>query len=136
VRVRGAERDAAAIPIVVAHGKPSKAQVHQARTTVVCETRIARVAFVAAASTGNADGGAGAAASKLGSIAKRVADPVVRAAGAVVDKAKGAGAALGNPDQRLDDPFVLVILVLLVSALSGGLLLAAQVARAAGLFDR
>jgi hypothetical protein len=137
VRARGAERDAAAIPIVVAHGKPSKAQVQHARTTVVCDDAIANIVLVAAASTDDPEGGTGgAAAGKLGSIAKTVTDPIVRAAGTVVGKAKDAGATLGNADRRLDNPFVLVILVLLLSVLSGCLLLAAQLAREAGYLDR
>jgi hypothetical protein len=138
VRARGAQRDAAAIPIVVAHGETSKAQVRHARTTVVCDDSIANVVLVAATSTGGDGdrGTGGAAASRLGSITRTVTHPIVRAADAVIGKARDAGATLGNPDRRLDNPFVLVILVLLLSVLSGCLLLAAQFAREAGYFDR
>jgi hypothetical protein len=137
VRARGAERDAAAIPIVVAHGETSKAQLRQARTTVVCDDAVANVVLIAAASTGDSDEGTGGAvAGKLGSITRTVTHPIVRAADAVIGRASEAGAALRNADRRLDDPLVLVILVLLLSVLSGCLLLAAQLAREAGYFER
>jgi hypothetical protein len=137
VRARGAQRDAAAIPIVVAHGQTSKAQVRHARTTVVCDDSIANVVLVAATTAGDPGGGTGGAvAGKLRSITRTVTHPIVRAADAVIGTASEAGAALGNADRRLDDPLVLVILVLLLSVLSGCLLLAAQLAREAGYFDR
>jgi hypothetical protein len=111
--------------------------VRRARTTVVCDDAVANVVLIAAASTGDSDEGTGGAvAGKLGSITRTVTHPIVRAADAVIGRASEAGAALRNADRRLDDPLVLVILVLLLSVLSGCLLLAAQLAREAGYFER
>jgi hypothetical protein len=125
VRARGAERAAAAVPIVIARGEVSRVAVDAARNGKVCSESIAEVGFVSAAGiqndTESGDGG--------GRI-ERATDPIVRAAGAVAGAARGlldrATGPLGGEDDPFDDPFVLTIvgLFLVVICLLGTLLLA------------
>ncbi len=128
VRARGAERDAAAIPIVIARGKSTPAALRKARNGSTCTEPIADLGVV---STPGGDQ-PGSNGGRLEAVEK----PVVGIAGAVAGAAKtlldGVGdrvtkAIEGSP---FDDPFVLTIigLLLLVIAFLGTLLLA-QVVR-------
>jgi hypothetical protein len=136
VRARGAPRDAAAVPIVVARGRPNSAAVRKARTASACSKPIgdfgARVATPASGGStsddGHSDGGV------LGTITERVKGSVGSAAGALGRKARGvAERAKAATDDPLDDPFVLGIVgaIALVSALLGGMVLA-EVVRTTG----
>jgi hypothetical protein len=136
VRARGAERDAAAIPIVIARGTPSKAQVRKARTTVVCDEQVADLAVVAAPAPGATDENGGSGGSKLEGITKKVTDPVSRAAGLVVGNTRSLGESFVDPDDPLRDATVIAMLLLIVLASAAlGLLLITHAARSAGLFD-
>jgi hypothetical protein len=140
IRARGATRDAAAVPIVVARGKITKEQIHKARSTSACSGPVAQLASASTdpspvvARDGDNSGGGVAASIKRG-----VKAPCVEAAGAVSRAAKGlsdrvSGAA---PDDPLNDPFVITLLgfLALASALLGGLVLA-HLARVSGFRDR
>jgi hypothetical protein len=136
VRARGATRDAAAVPIVVARGKITNNQIQKARSASVCSGPIAQLASastdpsaVAAPDDGNGSGGGLGAAVKA---------PFEEAAGVVGSTVKGlsdrvADAATAGP---LSDPFVITLIgfLALASALLGGLVLA-HLARIAGFRD-
>jgi hypothetical protein len=127
VRARGAERAAAAVPIVIARGKASRVAVDTARNGRVCSESIGEVSFVSAAATRDdtESGGGGGRIDRA---------PIVGAAGAVAGAVAGAAkdllgratGSLGGEDQPLDDPYVLTIigLLLAVVCLLGTLLLA------------
>jgi hypothetical protein len=123
VRARGAERAAAAVPIVIARGKASRVAIDTARNGKVCSESIGEVSFVSAAATrDDAESGGGG-----GRIDRA---PIVGAAGAVAGAARDllgrATGPLGGEDAPLDDPYVLTIigLLLVVVCLLGTLLLA------------
>ena len=129
VRARGAERAAAAVPIVIARGEASRVAVDTARNGKVCSESTAEIGFTSAAGSHNdtesAAGGGGG-----GGRIDRATDPLVGAAGAVAGAAKDvlgrATGPLGVEDEPLEDPFVLTIigLFLVVICLLGTLLLA------------
>ena len=138
VRARGAQRDAAAIPIVVARGQASKAALRKARSGGPCSAKMENIGFVSAAGadgSGSEHGQGGSDGGRLASIAA----PITGAGGAV------AGAIGSIPDRvteamegkPLNDPFVLTVigLLLLVIASLGALLLA-QAVRALDEHDR
>jgi hypothetical protein len=139
IRARGATRDAAAVPIVVARGKITKEQIHKARSASVCSGPVAQLAStstdptaVAARDDDNSGGGVASA------VKKGVKAPF-EAAGAVARSAKGLSDRLAKaaPDDPFNDPFVMTVLGLLAlaSALLGGLVLA-HLARVTGFRDR
>jgi hypothetical protein len=123
VRARGAERAAAAVPIVIARGKASRVAMDTARNGKVCSESIGEVSLVSAAATRDdtESGGGGGRIDRA---------PIVGVAGAVADAARDllgrATGPLGGEDQPLDDPYVLTIigLLLAVVCLLGTLLLA------------
>jgi hypothetical protein len=128
VRARGAERAAAAVPIVIARGEASPVAVDAARNGTVCSESIAEIGFASAAGAHTdteSVGGSGGS----GRI-DRATDPIAGAAGAVAGVARDvlgrATGPLGVEDEPLDDPFVLTIvgLFLVVICLLGTLLLA------------
>jgi hypothetical protein len=134
IRARGAKRDAAAVPIVIARGKTSKEALRKARNGSTCAEPIAAVGSVSSPRAGSDQQG-----SSIG-VLDPVKEPVVDLVGAVTGSVSGnarallngvtdrvAGAVAGTP---LDDPFVLTIIgfLLLVIAFLGTLLLA-QVVR-------
>ncbi len=136
VRARGAERAAAAVPIVIARGQASRAALDTARTGSTCSEQIAEIGFVSA--VGHDDTQSGSGGGRIG----RPADPVVGAAGALVGAAgavAGAGrdllgeatGALGVEDRPLGDPFVLTLIgVLLIVICLLATMLLAQIVRA------
>jgi hypothetical protein len=140
IRARGATRDAASVPIVVARGKITKDQIRKARSASVCGGPVAQLASastdpsaVAARDDDNSGGGV------VSSIERRVKAPFVEAAGAVARSAKGVSDRLSSaaPDDPLKDPFIITLLgvLALASALLGGLVLA-HIARVTGFRDR
>jgi hypothetical protein len=125
VRARGAERAAAAVPIVIARGEASRVAVDTARNGKACSESIAEIGFVSAAGTqDDTESGGG------GGRIDRATDPIVGAAGAVAGAARDllgrATGPLRGEDDPFDDPYVLTIvgLFLLVICLLGTLLLA------------
>ena len=133
VRARGAERDAAAIPIVIVRGKTSPAALRKARNGSTCTEPIADLGLVSAPGVG--DDQQGSTGGRLDSVKK----PIVGVVGGVAATTKTlldgvtdrvTGAIEESP---FDDPFVLTIigLLLLVIATLGTLLLA-QVIRSLG----
>jgi hypothetical protein len=125
VRARGAERAAAAVPIVIARGEASRVAVDTARNAKVCSESVEEIGFVSAAGTpDDTEGGGG------GGRIDRATDPIVGAAGAVAGAARDllgrATGPLRGEDDPFDDPYVLTIvgLFLLVICLLGTLLLA------------
>ncbi len=136
VRARGAERAAAAVPIVIARGQASRAALDTARNGSTCSEPIAETGFVSAVGHDDTQSGSG------GGRIDRATDRVVGAAGAVLGVAgavAGGGrdllgeatGALGAEDSPLKDPFVLTLigLLLVVICLLATLLLA-QIVRA------
>jgi hypothetical protein len=135
VRARGA-KGVASIPIVIASGRSSRAEIGRARRTVVCARPV--VELLAAApdptatpSDSDDDGGLS------GVLDRAVKKPVAGAAGAIAEGAKGLSARLGSvaDDPRPDSfPRILVALLLLCFAAVGAIYLAVELARAAGVF--
>ena len=131
VRARGAERDAAAIPIVIARGKTSTAALRKARNGSTCTGPIADLGD---GSTPGRD-----QQGPNGGSLEAVEKPVVSAVGAVAGATRTLLDGVGDrvtraiEDSPFDDPFVLTIigLLLLVIAFLGTLLLA-QVVRSLG----
>jgi hypothetical protein len=125
VRARGAERAAAAVPIVIARGEAPRVALDAARNGKVCRESIAEVGFASAAGIHDETESGGG-----GGRIEQATDPIVRAAGAVAGAAKGlldrATGPLGGEDDPFDDPYVLTIvgLFLVVICLLGTLLLA------------
>jgi hypothetical protein len=90
VRARGAERDAAAVPIVIARGAVSPTALRKARDTIVCSEPVADLdsnAVVLAAATGSDDEASGGGV--LATIKSRVKAPLASAAGAIAEAARG-----------------------------------------------
>ncbi|HEX7254897.1 MAG TPA: hypothetical protein VF236_03140 [Gaiellaceae bacterium] len=133
IRARGAKRDAAAVPIVIASGKMSQARVRKARTENTCREPIADIAFLAAG---------GGTADELGAGGSRVEDikeSVARAVRGVAGTARGfADRVIGAADDKpLDDPIVLTIIALLLGAIALlGTIVLAQIVRAVDTGDR
>jgi hypothetical protein len=130
VRARGAERAAAAVPIVIARGEASRAALDKARNGSTCSDAIGEVGFVAAAGVHD-DAQSGGRDGRN----DRATVPIVAATGAVAGAARDllgqAAGALGVEDKALNDPFVLTVigLFLVVICLLATLLLA-QIVRA------
>ena len=131
VRARGAERDAAAIPIVIARGKTSPAALREARNGSACTEPVADLGVVStpASDQPGSDGG------RLEAVEK----PVAGVAGAVAGTTKKVLDGVGDrvtraiEDSPFDDPFVLTIIGLLLLAIASlGTLLLAQVVRSLG----
>jgi hypothetical protein len=132
VRARGARRDAAAIPIVIANGKTSTAELIRARRKTVCSEPI--VDFVseptepkrAAVTLGGADE-TGSGGGAIAAHRPRIKAPLADAARAVEKKARRLAKGLKDAaaDSPFDDPFVLTMVALMVlsSALLGALVL-------------
>jgi hypothetical protein len=129
VRARGAERAAAAVPIVIARGEVSRVAVDTARNGKLCNESIAEIGFASAAGTHD-ETESGSSSNGAGRRIDRATDPIVGAAGAVAGAARDllgpVTGPLGGEDEPFDDPFVLTIvgLFLVVICLLGTLLLA------------
>lgn len=133
VRARGAERAAAAVPIVIARGETSRVAVDTARNGKVCSEPIAEIGFTSAAGAHDdtESGGGGGGGGRI----ERATDPIVGVAGAVAGAARDllgrATGRLGVEDEPFDDPFVLTIIGLfLVAICLLGTLLLAQIVHA------
>jgi hypothetical protein len=143
VRARGAPRDAAAIPIVIANGKTSTAELRKARRTTVCSEPVADLVPEAAetkpdaGTLGGDDKGSGGVA--LAADKTRIKPPLAGAAAAIEKRAKRLSRAVKDAvaDSPFDDPFVLtlVALMLLSSAVLGALVLG-HVVRTTGIRQR
>ena len=127
VRARGADRAAAAVPIVVARGEVSRVAVDAARNGKVCSESIAEIGFVSAPGThDDTESGGGRGRGRI----DRAKAPIVGAAGAVAGVARDllgrATGPLRGEDDPFDDPYVLTVvgLFLIVICLLGTLLLA------------
>jgi hypothetical protein len=130
IRARGARRDAAAIPIVIARGKASQAALRSARNGSACAKPIADGGLAAA------PGARGDRQGSNGGGLDRVKEPVVDLVRAVTGSVSGNARALLNgvtdrvagavTDRPVKDPVVLMIIgfLLLVIAFMGTLLLA------------
>jgi hypothetical protein len=123
VRAKGASRDAAVLPIVVARGRTNPAAVRKAKKTIVCNQPIADFdasdAVAAGAVTSN-DGGL------LATVKQRLKAPVAAVAGAVARTARGLTERVKNPsDDLLQHPLVLTLVgvIALISAILGGMAL-------------
>lgn len=138
IRARGATRDAAAVPIVVARGKITKAQIRKARTATVCSGPIAQLASGSTDSSAVAarDDGNGSSGGLVAAVKDRVKAPFVDAAGAIGGAAKGLSKDVADAASPLSDPFVITLIgfLALASALLGGLVLA-HLVRVAGFRD-
>jgi hypothetical protein len=120
VRARGAERDAAAVPIVVARGPVSAATVRRLRRAMAC----APAESVAIANAKEADAGS-SGGGVVGTVGDRIADTVGSAAGAVSRTARSAGARIAETAENPSSTLLTVIgLIALLSAILGGLVLA------------
>jgi hypothetical protein len=143
VRARGARRDAAAIPIVIANGKTSTAELRKARRTTVCSEPVAD--FVPeptepqpGAGTLGGDG-KGSGGGALATNVNRMKAPLADAAGAIRKRAKALPKALKDAvtDSPFDDPFVLTVIALMVlSTAALGALVLGHIARATGFRNR
>jgi hypothetical protein len=126
VRARGASRDAAVLPIVVARGRTTPKAVRKAKSTIVCSEPVADfdasdAATGAVTSNDTASGGG-----LLGTIKERVKAPVAAVAGAVARTARGLTERVKNPsDDPLQNPLLLTLVgvVALISAILGGMAL-------------
>jgi hypothetical protein len=129
VRARGAARDAAAVPIVIARSPVNRAALRKARSNVVCNEPIADFdgGEVAGTVAGFGDGSFGGGV--LAKI-KRVKTPVASAAEAVARAARGVAGRVKDASDGPFDRFLLTLVgaIALISAVLGGLVLA-QVAR-------
>jgi hypothetical protein len=142
VRARGARRDAAAIPIVIANGKTSTGELRKARRTTVCSEPIADLAPTgpvpaAAALDGGDENSSGGGA--LATNVNRVKAPLADTAEAIRKRAKALPKALKDAvtDSPFDDPFVLTVIALMVlSTAALGALVLDHVARATGFRNR
>jgi hypothetical protein len=142
VRARGARRDAAAIPIVIANGKTSTAELRKARRTTVCSKPVAD--FVPEPTgpepaAGALDGSDGSGGGGVAANVNRMKAPLADAAEAIRKRAKTLPKALKDAvtDSPFDDPFVLTVIALMVlSTAALGALVLGHVARAAGYRNR
>jgi hypothetical protein len=120
VRARGAQRDAAALAIVVARGTVTPAALRKARRTVVCDDPVAELFLAHVDGSDHEASGGGV----LGRIKSRITDPVGSAAGAVAQAARDVRDRL---DKGPEDPGALLLTligaVLLASAILGALVL-------------
>ena len=138
IRARGATRDAAAVPIVVARGTITKEQIRKASSASVCSGPIAQLATastdLSAAAAG--DDGKGSGGGIVGAVKNRVKMPFEEAAGVVGAAAKGLSDGVTDAAGPLSDPFVITLIgfLALASAVLGGLVLA-HLARVAGFRD-
>jgi hypothetical protein len=135
VRVLGAERDAAAVPIVIARGKMRTRELRKARSTIVCNRPVADLVSQSDLVTPSSGGDDG---SSVRGVATTIKDPLTSAALAVARKAKGLAQGLKDTaSDPFDSPFVLTLvgLIALASALLGVLVLA-QIARSTGFRGR
>jgi hypothetical protein len=143
VRARGARRDAAAIPIVIANGKTSTAELRKARQTTLCSEPVAELVPeptgpepAAGALDGDEKGSGGGA---LTTNVNRVKAPLAATAEAIRKRAKALPKALKDAviDSPFDDPFVLTVIALMVlSTAALGALVLGHVARATGFRNR
>jgi hypothetical protein len=136
VRVLGAERDAAAVPIVIARGKMRTRELRKARSETVCSRPVANLVSeqseLVMLSSGGDDG------TSASDVVTAIKDPLKGAALAVAQKAKGLPRTLKDvASDPFDNPFVLTLvgLIALASALLGVLVLA-QIARSTGFRNR
>jgi hypothetical protein len=119
VRARGAERDAAAVPIVVARGPVSAATVRRLRRAMACSPSES----IAGANASEAD--AGSSGGVLATVKDRIAGGVDSAAGAVSRTARGAKARIAEAAENPSSTLLTVVgLIALLSAILGGLVLA------------
>lgn len=130
VRARGAERAAAAVPIVIARGEPSRAALDTARNGSACSEPIAQIGFISAAGLHD-DTQSGGDGGRI----DQATEPIVGAAGAVAGAARDllgqATGALGVDKKPRDDPFVLTVIgIFLVVICVLATLLLAQIVHA------
>lgn len=120
VRARGAERDAAAVPIVVARGPVSAATVRRLRRAMACSPpETLAVANLNEADAGSSGGGV------LAAFRDRIADGVGSAVGGVTRTARGAKARVAEAAENPSSTLLTVVgLIALLSAILGGLVLA------------
>ena len=120
VRARGAERDAAAVPIVVARGPVSAATVRRLRRAMACSpAESLAVATPIEADAGSSGGGV------LAAFRDRIADGVGSAVGGVTRTARGAKARVAEAAENPSSTLLTVVgLIALLSAILGGLVLA------------
>ena len=120
VRARGAERDAAAVPIVVARGPVSAATVRRLRRAMACSpAESLAVANPIEADAGSSGGGV------LAAFRDRIADGVGSAVGGVTRTARGAKARVAEAAENPSSTLLTVVgLIALLSAILGGLVLA------------
>jgi hypothetical protein len=120
VRAKGAQRDAAAVPIVIERGKTTAASRRKARTVSVCSAPIADVGPIAFTGSGSSSGETGSGGSRLGRVKNRVGDSIAGVAGAVGGVAQSAVDRVGRVDDEdpFEDPFVLVVVGLLLGAIA------------------
>jgi hypothetical protein len=132
VRARGASRNAAAVPIVIARGPVSRAALRRTRTAPPCSAPIALLGEdEVAAIAGGSDEGAGRV---LATITKHVRKPLGAVAGVVSRTTQGLSQRV---EQATDDPFGRFVLtalgaLLLLSAILGAVVLT-RIARGSGL---
>jgi hypothetical protein len=132
VRVRGATRDAAAVPIVIARRPLTPAAVRKVRTASVCSEPVADFDSDDTLAAGN--GGAASTGGALGTIKERITGPLGSAAGAIGRTARGLTERVEEAsDNPLRSPFILTLIggLALASAILGAIVFA-RIARAAG----
>lgn len=120
VRARGAQRDAAAVPIVIERGKTTNVSRRKARTVSVCSAPIADVGLIAFTGSGSSSGETGSGGSRLARVKNRVGDSIAGVAGAVGGVAQSVVGRVGRVDDQdpFEDPFVLVVVGLLLGAIA------------------
>jgi hypothetical protein len=127
VRAKGASRDAAVVPIVVARGRTKPAAVRKAKTTIVCNRPIADFDASDAVTAGavtNHDTASGDGL--LATIRETLKAPAAKVAGAVAQTARGVADRVKNPsDDPLRNPLLLTFVgvIALISAILGGMAL-------------
>lgn len=120
VRARGAERDAAAVPIVVARGPVSAATVRRLRRAMACSP----AESLAVANPNEADAGP-SGGGVLAAFRDRIADGVGSAVGGVARTVRGAKARIVETAENPSSTLLTVVgLIALLSAILGGLVLA------------
>jgi hypothetical protein len=123
-RARGAERDAAAVPIVIARGAVSAKALRKARSASACSESTAdfESESAPAAVTGSeASGGGGV----LGRIRHHVKAPIESAAGAIAETARGLNERVNEAaDEPLGRLFLTLIgVIVLTSSILGTIVL-------------
>jgi hypothetical protein len=120
VRARGAQRDAAALAIVVARGAVTPAALRKARRTVVCNDPVAEFSLAHVDGSDHEASGGGA----LGRVKSRILDPVGSAAGTVARTVREIRNRLDEgPDVRGGLFLTLVGAAVLASSILGALVL-------------